>query len=297
MSKRIHILFFSFLVFLTNQLFAFSPMYICSCADSDFFPHLINLINSIHKHNFDQLGQIAVFDLGFTERQVQELNSIEKVSVYDVELTHPDLLKHVRVNNYGKMVRGWYAWKPVAVRQALDMFPYVLHLDAGLMVLKPLDEIFEKILENDYVLVGCDRCIRWMAPKHVIETFDLQSPERTWILDESTEGLAANFIGLTKRMLEPFVLPLYELAHDLSNFVDDSTTPNGFGTARHDQTLFSIQAKLLGLEYPAWKDQARIVSGGERVSCLYKDIVIRAHHLINIKNFDPERMREYIRYK
>lgn len=86
----------------------YDKMYFCTTADERYFPLLINLIGSIHKVNFDELGEIAVFDLGFTEQQLDELHCIEKVRVYNVELTHPDLLKP-----NSRLKRGWYAWKPV----------------------------------------------------------------------------------------------------------------------------------------------------------------------------------------
>ncbi len=269
-----------------------SPFYICTSADSGFFSHLINLINSLHKFNFDQIGQIAVFDLGFTRKQIQELKSIKKVSVYKVELTHPDLLKYFRCNNNGRMRRGWYAWKPVVMKQALDMFPYILYMDAGLMILKPLDELFRHIHCHGYLFAGCGHSIKWMTPQHVIKTFDLPAEDRCWILDESTEGVSGGFMGLTKNMYDSFLLPVYKLSYDIRHFVDDGTTPNGFGTARHDQVLFSIQARLLGLDVPSWYTQGRVLINGARKPCLCRDIVIRMAHVVDLSSYN----RQYIRY-
>jgi hypothetical protein len=45
---------------------------------------------------------------------------------------------------------------------------------------------------------------------------------------------------------EDYVKPLYLLAHNMQLFEDDGTTSRGFGGARHDQTLFSIRARILG---------------------------------------------------
>jgi len=287
--------FLSFLFFFFS-IEAQKPLYICTSADSDYFPHLINLINSIHKFNYDELGEIAVFNLGFTDKQVDELNNIKKVSVHDVELTHPDQLKHFQVNNYGKRVRGWYAWKPVAIKQGLELFPHMLYIDAGLMILRSLEKLFEHIWKHGYLLTGCGHSIKWMTPQHVIKTFNLSSFERSWILDDSTEGCAGGFMGLTREMLDDFVLPIYNLSYDLAHFQDDGTTPNGFGTARHDQVLFSVQARLLGLKIPAWKNQARVDIGGKKVPCLCRDIVVRSNLVVNVSRF-PEKIREYIRYK
>jgi len=298
--KKICFLASMVLFFLFTTMRPASPMYICTSADSDYYNYLINLIDTVHQHNFDNLGQIAVFDLGFTKDQRKELQRIQKVTVYDVRMVHPDLLTHFRVSNYGKKVRGWYAWKPVVMKQFLDRFPYMLYMDAALMVLGPLDQLFEHIKTHGYLVAGCGHSIQWMCPKHVIQTFDLHADERRWILDETTEGIAGGFMGMTKEVAHNFLFPLYKLAHDLKHFVDDGTTPNGFGTARHDQVLFSIQARLLGLDVPSWNDQARLVIDGRRVACLCRDIVIRTHNVV-AKEAACHRggrfIRQHIQYK
>src|ERR1700722_507157 len=68
-------------------------MYFCTASDSDFFEYLLQLIGSVHRVNFKETEEISVFDLGLTKTQRAFLNSINKVTVYDVEMTNPDLLK------------------------------------------------------------------------------------------------------------------------------------------------------------------------------------------------------------
>ncbi len=240
------------------------PLYFCTASDARYFNPLINLIGSIHKHHFDQLGEIAVFDLGFTDDQRGKLNSIQKVAVYGIEKKHADILKPVHVGMCGKAVRdsgtgqmnivrakkmvpGWYAWKPVAIKQSLDMFPYVLWLDAGTTLLKPIGKLFDHILVNGYFFHNGSR---WKMKKqtclHQTQIFDLQSPGRQWVL-EST-GLESGVMGFTRATYKKFVLPIYELAADLRNFSDDGSSEGGWGSCRHDQTIFSVQALLLGLK-------------------------------------------------
>ena len=113
----------------------------------------------------------------------------------------------------------------------------------------------------------------------VIQTFNLRSEQLRWILNEETEGIAGGFMGLTREVAQNFLMPVYECAHDLKHFVDDGTTPHGFGTARHDQVLFSIQARLLGMKVHSWHDQARLVIDGRRVPCICRDLVIRTHNV------------------
>jgi hypothetical protein len=43
-------------------------------------------------------------------------------------------------------------------------------------------------------------------------------------------------------------MPMYEFTKDIKNFTDDGTCPDGYGTGRHDQTLYSILAKQLNLD-------------------------------------------------
>ena len=98
-------------------------------------------------------------------------------------------------------------------------------------------------------------------------------------LDEEIEGISGGFMGLTRDVAQDFLLPIYELAHDMRHFVDDGTAPGGFGAGRHDQVLFSVQAKLLGMESDSWHNQDKLVIDERRVPCLYKNRVIRTHNV------------------
>lgn len=219
------------------------PIYICTAADADHFNWMLSLIGSIHHFDFKALGQIAVFDLGFTQEQREELKHIQKLKVYDVELTHPDLLKHFVVRP-GRKARGWYAWKPVVIKQALDLFPYVLYVDSGVFVKNSLAPIFDHMLYNGHFFVTCFHSIKWMTPQYVIKKFDLEDPQRAFVLEDTAYGLSAGIQGVTRSVYDSYVMPMYELSKDINNFIDDGTAPEGFGTARNDQTLFSIQARL-----------------------------------------------------
>lgn len=242
MKKNYIIIYFliCFSTLYTNHI----PLYICTAANSNYFAHLMNMIGSLYRVNFNELKELAVFDIGLTEKQRTFLQKIEKVKVYNVELTHPNLLKPMLVNKAGKKVPGFYAWKPVVIKQSLDMFPYVLYMDAGTTILKSLNDLFKHIIQNGYFLTDCGHDIQWMTTKYVIDQFKLNTPENRWILDKSTCGVGANLQGLTHVLYDNYVMPMYELTKTLRSFVDDGTTPQGFGTARHDQTLFSVIARL-----------------------------------------------------
>lgn len=246
MKKCLKIL--SVIFFLSSSLNAFLPIYIATVSDELHFGMLQNLIGSLHKTNFDHIAQIAVFDIGMTAAQRAELERMHKVAVYNVELVNPYLCTYFRTCHSGRAVRGFYAWKPVLLKQSLEMFPYVLYMDAGTTVLKPLDDVFSHIVRNGYLLWDCGKDIAWQTTQYVVRKFNLNSPERRWILDPETVGVCAGVQGLSRKMFDSYVMPMYECARtDFRAFVDDGTTPNGFGTGRHDQALFSIYARLLGL--------------------------------------------------
>ena len=117
-------------------------IYIVTAADKVFYREILQLVGSIHKVNFNQLGGIAVFDLGLSDEQKRHLRKIQKLTVCSVEKTHPDIIKPFKKDNGTHWVPGWYAWKPVVIKQALDKWPYILYIDAGAIVLKPLDYLF-----------------------------------------------------------------------------------------------------------------------------------------------------------
>jgi len=221
-------------------------MYFCTAADSNHYPVLLNLIGSIFKHNKNELNQIAVFDLGLTSEQINKLKTINKVSIYDVEKVHPLIITPIHCNN-GRWIKGLFSWKAVVIKQALDMFPYVLYLDSGSTILKPLNSLFDHIKEHKYFLTDCGHSIKWMTPGYIINKLNLNTPDKQWILDDNTLGIDAGFQGLCQEMKEKYINPLYELSKEIRNFMDDGTCPNGLGTGRHDQTLFSIIARELNL--------------------------------------------------
>ncbi|BDC34774.1 hypothetical protein Noda2021_07320 [Candidatus Dependentiae bacterium Noda2021] len=235
----------SFIVFtLTLQA---QPLNFCTASNAHFFNCLMNLIGCLHKHNYQDIGEIAVFDLGLSTEQKDILNAIQKVSIHEIDRVHPDILTPVQTTPWGKMVPGWYAWKAVLVKQALDLFDRVLYIDAGTTVYRPLNDLFDHIDYAGYFLHnGSPWCIKQETTEYVINKFGLNHANKQWLLDESVKGLEAGFWGVTRRVYDTFAMPLYELAHDLNNFADDGTCRGGFGNCRHDIPMFSMIALLNG---------------------------------------------------
>ncbi len=223
---------------------------ICTASDQQYYPCLVNLIGSLHKHNFDDIADIAVFDLGLADYQKEQLATVAHLSIHEIEKTHPDLLTRFNTRTWGKPVPGWYAWKAVVVKQAFDLFgpdSVLLYIDAGTTILNDLTVLFAHIQDHGYFFHnGSPWDLNRETTQFVKESFDLYHPSRRWLLDPSVKGLEAGFMGLTARVYETFVMPMYELTKDLRYFADDGSCLGGFGNSRHDIPLFSLYALFNG---------------------------------------------------
>lgn len=239
------------------------PMYFCTAADAKHYPLLINMIGSIHKHNFNDVVEISVYDLGLTSQQKAELSNIKRVKICEIERTNLDILTDIETG-INRTVKGLFSWKPVIIKDSLDKYPYVLYLDSGTTILKPLGKLFKHIVQNGYLLFDCGHSIKRMTTEYLIDKFNLQD---TSILDDSTFGIDAGFQGVSRQLYDSYVLPMYELSKDIKNFTDDGTCPQGWGYGRHDQTLYSILARKLDLniEYHDNKDiECNLLIDGEK---------------------------------
>lgn len=236
-----------------------NQVYICTASDEQYYPCLINLIGSLHKHNYDEICHIAVFDLGLAEYQKEQLANVAHLSVYKIEETHPHMLTRYNTRPWGKPVPGWYTWKPVILKQAFDLFGFdsvILYVDAGTTILNNLSTLFEYIKQNGYFFHnGADWQMKKQTTQFTITNMNLNDPSRLRILDQF--GLESGFMGVTTRVYEDFVVPAYELSKDIRFFEDDGTCPGGFGNYRHDQTIFSLFALLNGYKIHHHFEQPR----------------------------------------
>jgi hypothetical protein len=241
---------------------AWGGQYYCTYADARHFNFLLNLIGSIHHVDYDRLGEIMVFDLGLNKNQKQHLSKIDKVNLYEVEKVNSDITKPFISSPGGKVARGWFTWKPVVIKQALEKYPYVLCIDSGITVLKSLEPLFNYIRDYGYFLISnlpiltCN--IESRVTREVLnKVINKESKDiRSFLLKKDTIMISAGLQGVSRDLLDDYVLPMYEYAHNPTLFRDDKTAKKGFGEARHDQTLFSILAHKLKLKiHPeGWTD-------------------------------------------
>jgi hypothetical protein len=132
----------------------------------------------------------------------------------------------------------------VVLKQGLEKFPYFLYLDTGVSITNNPDDIFKYINEHGYFFIDS-------RPGHIIadritdtvitQIIDKEFPEKKeLILDANTWMQTAGVQGISRKILDNYVLPLYEYSKNLSLYLDDKTARLGYGAARHDQTLSSV---------------------------------------------------------
>lgn len=221
-------------------------MYFVTVSDTEHFPWLEGLIESIFKYNYTKVTKIAVFDLGLTQSEIDQLNQMKFVEVHDIENINSEMRKKFEVRTNGRLARGWYSWKPVVFYQALKLFPHFLYLDSGIEVVAPLDMIFDEIEQSGYYLFDCPHLIYPVLTNHVKQLFELDHDENQWILEENC--ISGGIQGISRSLLDSYIMPIYKLASDIKNFEDDGTAAWGYGFARHDQAIFSVVARKLGLK-------------------------------------------------
>lgn len=237
------------------------PMNFVTVADFEHFPWLNGLFKSIREHNRQNKIQILVIDIGMTDEQKNVLAHKEQVSVIPLNLIHPDLVTKFVVRDANpparpqpRLARGWYAWKPVAMRQALDVFDYFIYIDAGKRITRPSDAVFLHIKQYGYFLMDTGHPIAPTVTKTVLNHFNLAHNDP--LLNK--QSIEAGFQGISKTILKNYIEPMVELAEDLECFKDDGTAPWGFGGCRHDQTLFSIFAHKNGFNIYTSGDVIRL---------------------------------------
>jgi hypothetical protein len=263
-----------------------------TATDTEHFTWTLNLIAGIQRFHFDRLGQVAVYDLGLTSQERLKLNSLAHVQVHDVEQVNPVILKKFIVNNKGKAARGWYSWKPVVIKQAMDLLSNFFYLDSGISVLGPLDLLFKIVDEKGYFFIDCGHSIERMTTQPVIKQFHLNEKNNQWVLNE--KGISAGFQGLSRAVYDSYVLPTYILARDITNFEDDGSCPKGFGWARHDQAVFSIQARLLQLKVNdvSHKGILKLKTDGKEMKVHLDQFIA-----ITRADFDLHQALPYLKYK
>jgi len=120
---------------------------VITAANDLYFESLKTLISSIHQHSFDTVDQIFVYDLNLDEENKTILKKIQKVTLLNFTSLSP-----LPYKDY--LLPSGHAYKLFCVYDAQNYGNNVLWLDAGVMLLKDIKEMFDIIEKEEIFVVG-----------------------------------------------------------------------------------------------------------------------------------------------
>jgi len=187
-------------------------------ANSAYFSGLCNLQGSVRFWCPDCLT--VVFDLGLTEHQLNYFQQDRTIVIRHI--IQPELLINLKI----------YAWKPVAILQAVNEFGAILWLDAGSTVTGPLTLVFEYLRQDGHFFVqGQDLgMLPWVHPV-------LLPPDPSFYRDK--QSFAGNTQGYVKhsRAYQLILLPLVLCSRNLSCIAPPGSSLTNH---RYDQAVLSL---------------------------------------------------------
>jgi hypothetical protein len=210
---------------------------VVSAADARYGNHLINLVGSIQRRS-NIFDRVIVYDLGLSPLQRWLLDRTKGVEVRTV----PPFTPHWRQG------RTWKTW--IWAHPETDA---VVWLDAGITVLRPLDDFLAGIEERGYFVVSQGVPNRDCIPTDYYSLYNL--PES--IDDEVT--IAAGILGFDTRgeFFSQVIVPTYEdaLIGRSLGFSADEVEKLNRGLDRmtevvvRDCRLFRHEQTLLGIHF------------------------------------------------
>lgn len=120
---------------------------IITAANSLYYYSLLTLISSIHKTSITVVDKIFVYNLGLSAEEISTLSKLKNVIV--INFTDDDKAYHPKL-----MEPKSYIYKIYCMKKALYLSNNILWLDAGAMLLKSCDIIFNKIKDDGIFAVG-----------------------------------------------------------------------------------------------------------------------------------------------
>lgn len=231
---------------------------IVTAANSPYFESLKTLIASIHKHSFDLIDQISVYNLGLCEEEINILNRFEKVKVLNFDLSLPF---------EGYLVPKQHAYKCYCVYNEQFNSKNVLWLDAGVMLLKDIKEIFDIIDKEDIFLVGDSHLNIRFTKRYCAEVMKASNEELHDV------QLSSGILGYkSKGIYQKLIDEAFELSK-IEGVVNGDEENH-----RHDQSVYSILASRMKCKkydidrYGYWTDVSRSLQ-----TALKNDAVIFVH--------------------
>jgi lipopolysaccharide biosynthesis glycosyltransferase len=240
---------------------------IVTAADRKYFDSLRTLISSIHKHSYEVVDKIIVYDIGLDPEEVKRLNNIEKVCVKE--------FSNIEIPYKHYLLPKGHAYKLYCVYEFKQLAKNILWLDAGVMLLKDIHEIFNIIELEDIFLVGDVHLNKNYTKKACIQAMNATENElNDTQLSSGILGYKSN--GKYQKLIDE----AFEYSKIEDCVVGDEENH------RHDQSVYSILASRYSCKkhdinkYGYWTDSSRNLH-----TAMENDAVIfvhrRGHHDIS----------------
>jgi predicted O-methyltransferase YrrM/ubiquinone/menaquinone biosynthesis C-methylase UbiE len=112
-----------------------------TAASAEYFPQVVNLIGSIHRHAIKNISKIVLYDLGLTAEQTAFLSQLAAVKIKSV----PAFYTHAF---------SWWTWKLWAIKDCAETetSECLLYCDSGVQLQNDPAPIFEIIAQQGYAL-------------------------------------------------------------------------------------------------------------------------------------------------
>jgi hypothetical protein len=231
---------------------------VITAANSPYFNSLKTLIASLHRTSYEVVDKIYVFDLGLTKKQREAISKCLKTEVVDLP---------TNIDSEPKQ----HVYKPFCVHWGTNLAKNVLWLDAGVMALQSIQEIYNIIESEGIFLVG---------DKHLNKKFTH---------DKCIEIMNATKQELNDKQLSSGILGFKSNGNyqQLINEAFHFSTINGCVSGnqqrhRHDQSVYSILASRYNckryniLRYGYFTNQDRNLSTARQADAVI--FVHRAGH-------------------
>jgi hypothetical protein len=120
-------------------------------ANSLYFQTLLTLIASTHRHNYDLVDAILVYDFGLSTDEISTLTNLKKVQVVSLEGFISENLDFY--NSFSSPKTRCHMLKMYALYHSSDFADNIYWIDAGAMFIRNIDIIFKKIEDEDIFVV------------------------------------------------------------------------------------------------------------------------------------------------
>lgn len=116
-------------------------------ANSPYYQSLLTLINGVHLFGLDCVDKILVYDLGLSQEEKSQLNKLKLVEVLDY--------RQEIVSKHEKFLEPKsHVYKLYCLWESRKWGENIFWLDAGVVPIRPMCEIFQIIEQDEVFLVG-----------------------------------------------------------------------------------------------------------------------------------------------